>query len=213
MLHLFYRPVGRIFSPKKGITLSKQQILEAAAQIFSIKGYHATSMQDIADTVELKKASLYYHIENKQQVLIEILDQALDMVIDEVELATSGDIPIPEKLRRAMEIYLQTLTKNREIAAVLLLEYRSLDSEKSFDHMKRRDRFESLWRGLIQAGVENKLLTCPDPAQAARALLGMLNWTITWYNPQGKLSPAEIANQYADLLLLGLLNREADSGL
>lgn len=193
--------------------MSKQQILEAAAQIFSIKGYHATSMQDIADTVELKKASLYYHIENKQQVLIEILDQALDMVIDEVELATSGDIPIPEKLRRAMEIYLQTLTKNREIAAVLLLEYRSLDSEKSFDHMKRRDRFESLWRGLIQAGVEKKLLTCPDPAQAARALLGMLNWTITWYNPQGKLSPAEIANQYADLLLLGLLNREADSGL
>jgi len=193
--------------------LSKQQILEAAAQIFSIKGYHATSMQDIADAVKLKKASLYYHIKNKQQLLIDILDQALDMVIDEVELATSGNIPIPEKLRRAMETYLNTLAKNRDIAAVLLLEYRSLDSEKSSDHMARRDRFENLWRDLIQAGVDEGLLTCSDPAQSARALLGMLNWTITWYNPKGKFSPTEIADQYADLLLLGLLNRGTDNGI
>lgn len=193
--------------------MSKQLILEAAAQIFSNKGYHATSMQDIADAVDLKKASLYYHIKNKQEVLIDILDQALDMVIEQVGQATSGDLPTPEKLRRAMRTYLSTLAENRDIAAVLLLEYRSLDSEKSSDHLARRDRFERLWRDLIQAGTDEGSFTCPDPAQAARALLGMLNWTITWYKPQGKLSPVEIADQFSDLLLMGLLNREADRGL
>ena len=189
--------------------MSKQHILEAAAQIFSTKGYHATSMQDIADAVSLKKASLYHHIDSKQNVLIEILDQALDMVIEQVSQATRGDFPTPEKLRRAMSTYLNTLAEHRELAAVLLLEYRSLDTPQYTDHITRRDRFENLWRDLIVEGQDQGLFDCPDPAQAARALLGVMNWTITWYRPQGALSPNEIADQYADLLLYGLLQREA----
>lgn len=189
--------------------MSKQQILEAAAQIFSTKGYHATSMQDIANVVELKKASLYHHIDSKQDVLLEILDQALDMVIEQVNQATNGEYPTPEKLRRAMRTYLSTLAENRELAAVLLLEYRSLDSPQYTQHIIRRDRFESLWRDLVQEGLDDGLFDCPDPAQAARALLGLMNWTITWYSPQGSLSPTQIADQYADLLLHGLLQRES----
>jgi TetR/AcrR family transcriptional regulator, cholesterol catabolism regulator len=189
--------------------VSKQQIIEAAAQIFSTKGYHATSMQDIANAVNLKKASLYHHIDSKQDVLIEILDQALDMVIEQVSQATQGDQPTSEKLRRAMGTYLNTLADNRELAAVLLLEYRSLDTPQYKDHITRRDRFENLWRDLILEGQKLGIFDCQDPAQAARALLGLMNWTITWYRPQGPLSASEIANQYADLLLHGLLQRQA----
>jgi TetR/AcrR family transcriptional regulator, cholesterol catabolism regulator len=189
--------------------VSKQQILEAAAQIFSTKGYHATSMQDIANAVNLKKASLYHHISSKQDVLIEILDQALDMVIEQVSQATQSGHPTPEKLRRAMGTYLNTLADHRELAAVLLLEYRSLDTPQYKDHITRRDRFENLWRDLILEGQELGIFDCPDPAQAARALLGLMNWTITWYHPQGSLSASEIADQYTDLLLHGLLQREA----
>lgn len=206
MLHLGYRPVGR---EQEYGTVTKQEILEAAAQIFSEKGFHATSMQDIADAVNLKKASLYHHIDSKQKVLLEILDQALDIVIAEVKQATEGGYPTPDKIRRAIRTYLNTLTVRKEIAAVLLLEYRALDGKLFNQHIVRRDRFERLWRNLIQAGVDEGAFVCSDPSQAGRALLGMMNWTITWYSPTGRLTAEQIADQYTDLLLTGLLEREA----
>ncbi len=187
--------------------MSKEQILEAAAQIFSQKGYHATSMQDIADAVELKKASLYYHIPKKQDILLILLDRALDLVIQQVSEAIDGEASAPEKLHLAMRTYVSTLASDRDLSAVLLLEYRSLEPAQYTSHIKRRDRFEKIWRDLIEEGLRDGLYDCTDPALAARTLLGLLNWTIMWYRPRGSLSPIEIADQYADLLLNGLLKR------
>ena len=187
--------------------MSKEQILEAAAQIFSQKGYHATSMRDIADAVELKKASLYHHIDNKQDILLILLNRALDLVIQQVSEAIEGQAAAPEKFRLAMRTYIGTLASDRDLAAVLLLEYRSLDPDQYTAHITRRDRFEKIWRDLIEQGLDEGFIDCPDSAQAARALLGVMNWTIMWYHPQGALSPTEIADQYADLLLNGLLIR------
>ena len=188
--------------------MSKQLILEAAAQIFSQKGYHATSMQDIASAVDLKKASLYHHISSKQEILLALLNQALDLVIAQVNEALSVEAPYPEKLRRAMRTYLETLVANRELSAVLLFEYRSLEGQRFSQHTIRRDRFERLWRDQIQSGVDAGIFRCQAPAPAARALLGMMNWTITWYRPEGPSSPQEIADQYAGMLINGLLTRE-----
>ncbi len=188
--------------------ITRQQIHTAAAQIFSQKGYHATSMQDIAEAVGRKKASLYHHIASKQEILLAVLDQALDLVIEQVSKAIEADAPLPEKLRLAMRTYLQTLAEDGELAAVLLLEHRSLSPGLHSRHLPRRDRFERLWRDVIEEGVNSGAFECDDPAQAARALLGLMNWTITWYRPDGPLTPVQIADQFVDLLLRGLLPRE-----
>jgi AcrR family transcriptional regulator len=188
--------------------MSKQEILNAAARIFGQKGYHATSMQDIAEAVNLKKASLYHHINGKQDILQEVLEQALDLVISRVNAAVDQDIPSPEKLRLAIRNYMQTLSDHQELAAVLLLEYRSLLPELNHNHIPHRDHFEGLWRDLIQAVADTGGISYIDPAMAARALLGMMNWSITWYRSDGPSSPEEIADQFADLMLNGLLTRE-----
>jgi AcrR family transcriptional regulator len=188
--------------------ITREQIYTAAAQIFSEKGYHATSMQDIAEAVGRKKASLYHHIASKQEILLALLDQAMDLVIEQVSTAIEAEAPPPEKLRSAMRTYLQTLAEDGELAAVLLLEHRSLSPQLHSRHLPRRDRFERLWRDLIQEGVDTGDFECEDPAQAMRALLGLMNWTITWYRADGPLSPVEIADQFANLILRGLLPRE-----
>ncbi len=193
--------------------MTKQLILEAAAKIFSQKGYHATSMQDIANAVELKKASLYHHIASKQAILLALLDQALDLVIAQVQESLDHSSPAPDKLRRAMRTYLQTLASDRNLAAVLLLEYRSLDPDQYTSHIIRRDRFEKIWRDLITDGTHEGIFSSRNPAQDARALLGIMNWTIIWYQPQGNFSPKEIADHFANLFLNGLLSREAAVGL
>ena len=187
--------------------MTREEILEAAVFIFSQKGFHATSMQDIAEAVNLQKASLYHHVSSKQEILVELLDQALDLLIDQIQHVLEQPLPPDEKLRQAVSVYLTTLINNRERAAVLLLEHRSLDPQLHARHIPRRDRFEHLWRDLIYQGLSQGVFECIDPALAARALLGMMNWTITWYKPEGHLSADEIAENIADLALRGLLAR------
>jgi AcrR family transcriptional regulator len=187
--------------------ISRDEILDAAAQIFSQKGYHATSMQEIAQAVHLQKASLYYHVSSKQEILAALLDRALDMLIERLNRVVEQPLEPQEKLRLAMVSYLQALTDHRDLAAILLFEHRSLEPRLSKRHIPRRDRFEGLWRCILQEGREAGVFNSSNPALAARTILGVLNWTLTWYKPEGQLSGEAIANRYADLLLGGLLAR------
>lgn len=190
--------------------MTRDEILLAAAQIFSHKGFHAASMQDIAQAVNLQKASLYYHVSSKQEILVDLLDRALDLLIERVNDALASVESPEEKLRQAMRVYIESLAEYQDLAAVLLLEHRSLDPEYHSRHIPRRDRFEGLWRDLIQEGKEAGVFTCASPSLTAWALLGVMNWTVTWYRPDRPLSAAEIAEQFADLFLEGLLTRMAD---
>ncbi|GAB4396097.1 MAG: TetR/AcrR family transcriptional regulator [Anaerolineales bacterium] len=184
--------------------MSRDTILEAAAQIFSQRGFHAASMQDIAHAVNLQKASLYHHVASKQELLVELLDKALDLMIDELTHALAQPLPAGQKLQVAVTTYLNLLAEHSNLAAVLLLEYRSLDPEYRARHQPRRDRFERLWRNLIEEGVQNGEFCCTDSAMAARALLGAMNWFITWYRPDGLLNAAQIAQTFSVLFLNGL---------
>ncbi len=187
--------------------MTRDEILDAAAQIFRVKGFHAASMQDIAQAVNLQKASLYHHVSSKQEILLALLDRALDLLIEHFEQKTNRPLPPDEKLRLAVRAYLQALLDNRDLAAVLLLEHRSLEPRYHMLHIPRRDRFERLWRDMIQEGIQQNIFNSHDPAMASRVLLGSMNWIITWYKPEGTQSPEKIATQYADLFLDGLLAR------
>jgi TetR/AcrR family transcriptional regulator, cholesterol catabolism regulator len=188
--------------------MTRDDILMAAAQVFNQKGYHAASMQDIANTVHLQKASLYHHVSSKQEILLELLDRALELLIERLQkVVYQPDLP-DVKLRNAIRTYLETLAEFRDLAAVLILEHRSLPPELNETHIPRRDRFEKLWRDLIREGKDAGIFNCADPALTSRALLGVLNWTITWYRPDGPLTALEIADQFADLFLKGLMIRD-----
>ncbi len=185
--------------------MTREGILEAAARIFSEKGFHATSMQDIADAVQLQKASLYHHFSSKQEILAEILDLALDLINGRLELVRSQDLSADVKLRQAMISYLQTVAENQNLAAVLLLELRTLDPELKVRLASRREKFEGLWKDLIIEGKQQGIFNNVDPSLTGRAILGVMNWMVTWYRRDGPRSAMEIADGYADLLLKGLL--------
>jgi AcrR family transcriptional regulator len=187
--------------------MTRDDILIAAAQIISQKGFHAASMQDIAQAVNLQKASLYHHVTSKQEILLSLLDLALDLLIDRMEQVVAQPLPPDDKLRQAMSVYLESMLEQRDLASILLLEHRSLEEQYRSQHIPRRDRFEALWRDLIQEGIDQDIFHCSEPALAVRGLLGVMNWTITWYHPGGSLTPDQIADQYTQLFLRGLLAR------
>jgi TetR/AcrR family transcriptional regulator, cholesterol catabolism regulator len=187
--------------------MDRHTILEAAAHIISRKGYHAASMQDIAEAVQLQKASLYHHVSSKQEILLALLDQALDLLIERISAVVNMSLPADQKLELAMIAYLDALIQNRDLAAVLLLEHRSLEPAMRQRHIPRRNRFEALWRTMIEEGISAGVFCSQDAAVSARAILGLMNWTITWYRPDGYLAPEMIARHYWLMVVDGLRTR------
>jgi TetR/AcrR family transcriptional regulator, cholesterol catabolism regulator len=185
--------------------MTREDILEAAAQVFRQKGFHGASMKDIAEAVNLRKASLYHHVSSKQEILLALLDRALELLLERISAISDQTIPADKKLSQMIRAYLQILAENTDLSAVLLFEHRSLERKQHARHVPNRDRFEALWREVLAEGVASKLFRCDNPALTTRAILGILNWTITWYRPDGGLTINQIADQYSNLLLSGLL--------
>lgn len=185
--------------------MTRDDILDAAAQVFRQKGFHGASMADIAETVQLQKASLYHHVSSKQEILLALLDRGLEMLFEQIDGIAKQPLPADEKLRKMVQVYLRLLAENSDLSSVLLFEHRSLEPAQHKRHIPNRDRFEFLWRDVLEEGIQSGLFSCPDTALAVRALMGILNWTLTWYRPDGHLTIEQIADQYTSLLLNGLM--------
>ena len=191
--------------------MPRSDIIQAAAQIFRQKGYHGTSMQDIADNVQLQKASLYHHVSSKQEILLSILDQALEGLTQDLEQIVTSDLPADQKIRKAIQSYIERMMEDADLAAVLLLEYRSLEPDQRQNHVARRDRYESLWRQIITEGVRTGVFRELDISVSTFSLFGVQNWTITWFNENGRLSATDLADQYCDLFLSGIRRKDHGS--
>lgn len=184
--------------------MTRDDILDAAAQVFRQKGFHGASMADIAGAVNLQKASLYHHVSSKQEILLALLDRALDMLFEQMVTFAEQPVSADKKMRQMVHAYLHLLAENSDLSSVLLFEHRSLEPDQHARHIPNRDRFETLWRDVLDDGVRTEIFDCSDTALATRALMGVLNWTLTWYRPEGSLSIEQIADHYTDLLLCGL---------
>ena len=186
------------------MSISRDHILESAAEVFSQKGYNGASMSDIAAAVGLQKATLYHHFGSKQEILAELLDRAMSIVTRNMALVLLMDRPPDEKIRIAMQTYLQVLCEQPDLSSVLLFEYRSLEKEFYKRHIRNRDMFEKMWRDLIKEGIDSGQLQSESVSMTVWALLGVMNWTITWYRPDGNLSTEKISDLFTNLFLDGL---------
>ena len=186
------------------MSISRDLILESAAQVFCQKGYNGASMADIADAVGLQKATLYHHFGSKQEILAELLDRAMAIVTGNMAQVLQMDSAPDEKLKSAMRTYLQVLCEQPDLSSVLLLEYRALEKELYKKHIHNRDKFEKMWRDLVKEGIDSGQLHSESVSMTVWALIGVMNWTITWYRPEGKLSAGEISDLFFNLFLEGL---------
>jgi hypothetical protein len=101
--------------------------------------------------------------------------------------------------------YLTALAENADLTAVLLFEHRSLDKKTHTRHVPQRDKFEMLWRDVLNQGVQENIFQLKDVNLAVRALMGVMNWTLTWYQPNGEKTIEQIADDYSDFMLKGML--------
>jgi AcrR family transcriptional regulator len=184
--------------------VSRDDIINAAMHLFNQNGYHATSMQDIAHAVAIRKPSLYHHFDSKEAILLAILDAGMDRLITVLDGIANSDQPCMEKLRSAIHCHAITIADNPEGASVFLREDRGLGDEYLAHYLARRDHFESLFRQIIQEGVDKGVFREIDVTIAVHGVLGMVNWMTRWYRTEGRLSAEEIADHFTDLVMNGL---------
>ncbi len=181
-----------------------REIFDRAVRIFKEKGYHAASVQDIADAVGLQKGSLYHYITGKEDLLFQIFDQGSRPLTRRLEEIVAAPDPAPVKLERAIEAHLSELCGQLDIFTVYLSERRALDGRHHSRVRAQGQRHARLLEQIIRQGIRSGEFRPVNPPMTARALLGMCNWLYQWYSPEGHLSPEAIAHIFSDLVLSGM---------
>ncbi len=176
-------------------------ILGAAARIFRQKGYHGTSVQDIADAVGLLKGSLYHYIRSKEQLLARLFEGALEDTVRELEAIARRDAPAGERLADMVRAYVRAVTTNLDAVGLYLREWRSLPAREVGRLAARRRAMRSLFREVLVEGAERGEFAPGDADVAAFAILGMCNWVYEWYTPDGRLSAIALGDELADRAL------------
>jgi TetR/AcrR family transcriptional regulator, cholesterol catabolism regulator len=188
--------------------VSREEILNAAANVFRQQGYHGAKMSDIAGEVDLTAGSLYHHFSGgKSQILREVMNNGLDMVTADVRRIVEDTSLSPDaKLRDAIRAHVLALTANTSVAAALVFETRNIlmDEEGRNAYIQRRDTFEQLFRGVVEEGIAHGAFRPVDARLFTKALLGAHNWVGVWYRDGGRLTGEEIASDMADIYLRAL---------
>jgi AcrR family transcriptional regulator len=188
-----------------GLMATLDDIVSAAAKVFRTKGYHAATVRDIADEVGILKGSLYHHFDSKEELLYLVVKEPIAQMYRTIGEIAAADGTATEKLRRAISAHLEAFDRHYPHLFVYLRERESV--KRRFREMFgfSPKEYERCWQQIIREGVETGEFRAElDIQVASYGLLGMLNWLYKWYDPQGRLSVQEVAEQFTSLALAGL---------
>ena len=180
----------------------QQRVVLEAAAVFAERGYDQTSIQDLADAIGLAAGGLYHYIGSKERLLISICDQLMEPLLAAARGLVAEPATPVERLRALVRLWVAHVVEHRDHMLVFQQERHAIERGDQWRGVRgSRKRFERLVEDAL-AGVEDSgEATFADRRLALSALLGMVNHTAQWYRPRGRLSPVEIADGYADLLV------------
>jgi AcrR family transcriptional regulator len=180
----------------------RQELSRQAARLFAQKGYHGTSIGDLAEALGVQKGSLYAHIEGKEDLLYETMRDgaaAFHAALD----AIPEQLRATEKIRLALRAHLHVVADQLEVATVFVQEWKYLEGTRREEIMAERRRYEERIRELFREGREqSELRTDLDEGVAALLFLSAANWAYTWLKPGANTDT--LADRFYALLVDGM---------
>lgn len=179
--------------------MKREALLREAAAAFNRRGFHATSLDDLAANLGVTKAALYYYFPNKQKLLMACFERVMEVAFRSLEEAKRVGSNGREKLHLALKFYLQEMIDEMS-CCVIIIEDHSLLPEDQVTHVEVRDRYELELRGLVAAGIEDGSIAPCDPKLVVFTLLGAINWVPKWFSNSGEWTSAQLAAAMTELL-------------
>jgi TetR/AcrR family transcriptional regulator, cholesterol catabolism regulator len=174
----------------------RQQLLDVAARLFRERGYHVTSMRDIAREVGMLSGSIYYHFPSKEEMLLAVYEEGLRHIAERVDAAVAGQSTPWERLEAGCAAHLEAMLELSDYTQVMIRVLPPEGGKVAERLLELRDEYEARFRALIDA------LALPETADRRYLrllLMGGLNWSHVWYRPGGD-APSTIAHRMIDLL-------------
>ena len=171
-------------------------VLVHALDAFVASGYHGTTVRDLAKRLGQTVPAIYYYYENKQAILVALLDRSIEDLLTRCEAARaqSSDVPA-EQLAQLVRCIVLYVAHRREMAFIDS-EIRSLEPANRQAYVLKRDRLEHMVTRVVTDGMEDHSFSPGDPHAHSRALITMLRGIANWYRPHGHLGPEDLCDQY-----------------
>jgi TetR/AcrR family transcriptional regulator, cholesterol catabolism regulator len=180
----------------------RSQLTREAARLFAERGYHGTSIGDLAKALGVQKGPLYAHIASKQDLLYETMREgaeAFHAALDEI----SDDLRVGDRIRLALRAHLRVISEQLDVATVFIREWRYLEGERAAEFLADRRRYEERFMTLFREGRERgELRTDLDEQAAVLLVLSAANWAYTWLPPDADTD--ELADRFFAILLDGI---------
>ena len=182
----------------------KETILKAAAQVFAAKGFLRTNIIDIGEACGASKSRMYHYFDSKEALLAQLLISNVETLHAEVAAAVAEVPPGPPRLRRLIEAHVHQYVESFAEHKLLLSEPNNLRPEDRARLIEGEDRLVALMTSVLREVAPERLAGPSDARVHAMLVYGMLNWTFTWYKPDGTVSPEALAARIYDMTMRGL---------
>jgi AcrR family transcriptional regulator len=176
-------------------------VQEAALTMFSERGYHGTTMKHVAALLGVQAPSLYNHVVSKQEILQRIMTTGMRRLTAYQEEALASSTDPPAQLLAMTEAHVLMHIRHRRSAMVGDREINNLEEPTQREVRAQRDAYERRYRGVIQRGVDEGSFTVDSVKLASFAIIEMSTSVTVWFNPDGPLSPEEVAHEYGEMAL------------
>lgn len=186
----------------------QEELTKAATRLFQARGIRAVTLQEIADEVGLKKAALYHYFTSRDDLLRHVFGDWLKRDIEKLEAVTSAPGTTRERLRLYVRHHISCITENIELYGLTFSAEAELPHEVRAEFRTFKRESDVVVQGILREGIRSGELIGSDENISVFAIDGMCNWLWKWYRQDGPLSPDEIADRFADLVLFGLTPRE-----
>lgn len=188
----------------------KTRIIQAAVQLFKERGFHQVSVRNIIKQASVSNGCFYHYFATKDELLFAINDFIMDYVLENAERVLNNSQTPVEKLYGILSTFIKTFYVYNEEVVVMYQENHYLAPEYYRKMRQKRDQYSRIVMNVLEEGVEKKEFRPLKPLSiVAFMILGMVNWTYTWYDPDGELSIEEIAARYIDFIFNAILTEEA----
>ncbi len=190
---------------------TRERILLEAARLFRHHGYAATTLREIADAAHIKAGSIYYHFASKEEILGEVLDKGIQAVSDAVRErieALPANASFRDRIAAGIEGHLWGLLHHGDFTSANIRIYGQIPPSAKNRHRVVRRAYADLWDRLFEGAMASGELRSDSSTGMIRLfVLGALNWTVEWYNPQ-RGSFQDFSHQLTEIVFSGVLARE-----
>lgn len=188
------------------ITDRKFEIVAIAAKLFKEKGYSAVTMRDIAQAMNIKAASLYNHINSKQEILVLIVIEIAEEFTNKMNEIVNADFTTIQKLEKVIQLHVNITIRNPEALACLNNDWMHLTDKELTYFIKMREDYEENFRNIVKAGIESNEIKNLNSEVIIFSMLSTLRTLYLWFGKKKGFTKASLNKDLAEVLLNGIVN-------